>query len=302
MTMPTPTVPFPEAAVWEWTCIDTRTAPGLYAYRHIQASNFVDLPAVGGGDLDAEQCRESLRRFGSLHKPLAALALFLGVVALEDFVRDLAARLADTPECLKHFPHLADLRAKPRSRQPSEMFKRLDTDPAGVLDPEEINLRFKQSMAIEPIPVQEYWHLRDLALLRHTVAHHAAVIRKVDVPRFAYFIVVPGRLINPPPEFVRSELRYLYDMGRTIERSVQSAAFKKFIAAAGAGWSKQPPQSVIELIELFGYFGYIETTDVTVGRSEQGSELRRVHEAEAQRIRALLLQRCVADLKVAYGE
>lgn len=190
----------------------------------------------------------------------------------------------------------------PRKRQPAEMFRRLDTDPVRGLDPADINQLFEQSMAIKPVPAEEFWHLRDLVLLRHTVAHHAAVIREVDVPRFAHFKIMPGRMINPPPDFVRSELKYLYDMGRTIEMSVQGAVFKKVIATAGAGWSIQPSQEVIELIQLFAYFGYIESTNVTVGYSEPGSELRRMQDAEAEQIRASLLQRCIADLMDKFGD
>lgn len=301
MTMPTPVVPFPEAQVGEWNAIDTRTAVGLFAYRQTQAIGLLDFPDFGGGDFDSAQRRKALHIAISFHKPLTALALFLGVVALEDFVRDLAARLADTPSCLEHFPGLAKLRAQHVNRQPTQMFKRLDRDPFEVLDPEEINRRFTEAMAVAPVPVPEYWHLRDLTLLRYTVAHHAAVIRQVDMPRFAHFIVKPGRTINPPPEFVRSELMYLYKMGRTIEKAIQCATFKKLVAVAGAGWPKQPPQESIELVELFGYFGYIGSTTVAVGYSDPGSELRRRQEVEAQRIRASLLEKCVSDSTNEHG-
>jgi len=287
--------------VGEWTVINTRTAPGLFAYRHCQAMDLLHLPDFGGGDLDSAQREEALRSAVSFHKPLAALALFLGVVALEDFIRDLAARLADNPSCRTHFPGLASLRAQQVARPPAQMFKRLDTDPAGVIDPEEVNLRFAQALGVSPVPVQEYWHVRDLALLRHTVAHHAAVIRHIDVPRFAHFIVNPGRVINPPADFVRSELRYLYELGQTIEKSARSAVFRAVIDAAGPGWSKQPSQTVIELVELFGFFGYIESTTVPVGYSEPGSDLRRRQVAEGLRIRSLLLEKCVGDLATGHG-
>lgn len=301
MPLPTPSVPLPEAQMGEWSIFDTRTATGLFAYRQSQAIGLLELPDYGGGDLDAEQRKEALRNAVSFHKPLAALSLFLGVVALEDLVRDLAARLADTSSLVRHFPGLTKLRSQSVLRPADQAFKRLDTDPAGVLDPEEINLRFTQAMGIAPVPAHEYWHLRDLALLRHTVAHHAAVIRAVDVPRFAHFLVRPGRIINPPPDFVRSELMYVYGIGRTIEKATRSATFKEVIKEAGAGWSLNPPQAVIELIELFGFFGYIESTTVPVGYSEPGSELRRRQEAEAARIRTSLLQKCVAELAGEHG-
>lgn len=301
MALPAPTVALPEVPISEWSAIDTRTAPGLFAYRQSQAIGLLDMPDFGGGDLSAEQRREALRNAVAFQKPLAALTLFLGVVALEDFVRDLAARLADSTSCVAHFPELVNLRAQQISRQPAQMFRRLDTDPAGVLDPEEINARFTQAVGVAPIPTQEYWHLRDLALLRHTVAHHAGVIRQVDLPRFAHFIVSPGRLINPPHDFVRSELMYIYKTGRTIEKAVCRAVFAKVIAGAGAGWSKQPPPVVLELIEFFAFFGYIESTNVPVGYSAPGSELRRRQEVESQRIWSVLFAKCIADLAGEHG-
>jgi len=301
MSPPAPTVTLPEAQVTEVSAVNARTASGLFAYRQSQAIGLLDFPDFGGGDLDAEQRRAALRDAISFKRPLAALTLFLGVVALEDFIRDLAARLADTPSCVAHFPALMKLRAQRIDRQPAQMFKRLDTDPAGMLDPEEINLRFMQAMGIAPVPVQEHWHLRDLALLRHTIAHHAALIRQVDLPRFAHFIVTAGSVINPPADFVRAELLYVYQIGQKIEKAIRSAVFTKVIAAAGAGWSKQPPAAMLELIELFGFFGYIESTTVAVGYSEPGSDLKRRQEAEAQRVRASLLSKCIAELVGEHG-
>lgn len=301
MSLPTPAVQLPEASVYEWNAISTRSAPGLFAYRHSQAISLLELPDYGGGDLDAEQRREALRSAVSLHKPLAALSLFLGVVALEDLIRDLAARLAEVQNLVPFFPGLRDLRSQAMARPADQAFKRLDTDPVGVLDPEVINSRFTQAMGVTPIPISEYWHLRDLALLRHTVAHHAAVIRDVDAPRFAHFIVVPGRVINPPPDFVRSELMYLYGLGRTIERTIQSAVFGPVIQADGAGWSSHPSQTVIELLELFGFFGFLESTTVSVGYSEPDSELRLRQDAEAMRIKEVILQRCVKELVTIHG-
>ncbi len=301
MTLPTPTVVLPEVQISEWNAVDTRTAPGLFAYRQMQAKNLLEFPDFGGGDLDSVQRKEALRSAISFHKPLGALSLFLGVVALEDFVRDLAARLADLPDLARHFPALSKLRAERINRPSGQMFKRLDTDPAGTLDPEEVNLRFTQAMGVAPVPTQEYWHLRDLALLRHSIAHHAAVIRQVDLPRFAHFIVVPGRIINPPPEFIQSELIYLYGLGRTIEKAIRSASFAMVIAEAGVGWSERVPHAVVGLIEFFGFFGFIESTNVALGYSEPGSDLGRKQEVEARRIRSVLLQKCIADLVVEHG-
>ena len=299
--LPDPQVVLPEAPVSEWSAVDTRTSSGLFVYRHRQAARLLDLPDFGGGDLDSEQRREALVTAISFHKPLAALSLFLGVVALEDFVRDLVARMAEVPELLRWFPLLANFRSQPRARTPDQTFRRLDTDPAGVVDPEEINSVFQEALGVPPIPSREYWHLRDLALLRHTVAHHAAVIRHVDVPRFRYFQVQAGHVINPPAAFIKAELLYLYRLGREVEASVRDVVFRRAIADAGTGWSQRPDISVERLIEFFAYFGYIESTTVPVGYSEPDTALRQQQESETARIRAALLARCIEDLASKYG-
>lgn len=299
--LPDPQVPLPEAQVGEWSAIDTRTATGLFAYRSMQASGLLVLPDFGGGDLNAEQRREALVSAISFHKPLAALSLFLGVVALEDFVRDLVARMAENLELAQLFPQLAKLRSQPKARAPDQAFRRLDTDPAGVVDPEEINAVFQQALGVTPIAAQEYWHLRDLALLRHTVAHHAAVIRQVDLPRFRHFIVQPGRVINPPPDFIKAELLYLYQLGRKVEMAVRAVVFREAIAAVGGGWSKAPDPRIVQLINFFAFFGYLESTTVTVGYSEPGSQVRQSQERESERIQAVLLARCIAELVPLHG-
>jgi hypothetical protein len=267
----------------------------------MQAAGLLKLPDFGGGDLDAQQRREALLTAVSFHKPLAALSLFLGMVALEDFVRDFVARMADDPELLSWFPQLADFRSQAKPRTSDQAFRRLDTDPAGVVDPEQINSVFQRVLGVSPIPVHDYWHLRDLALLRHTVAHHAAVIRQVDVPRFRYFRVQPGRIINPPAAFIYAELQYLYRLGRSVEAAVRDVVFRRAVSDAGSGWSQAPDARVVRLIEFFAYFGYIEATNVPVGYSESGTPLRQQQELEAARIRTSLISKCIDDLVSTHG-
>lgn len=268
----------------------------------MQAVNLLRLPDLGEGELNAEQRREALNNFVSLHKPLSALSLFLGVVALEDFIRDLVSRMAENTELETWFPNLGVLRNQPQKQPETKKHLQLDTDPAGnKIRPEQINKMFQDALGISPIPDSEYSHLRDLALLRHTVAHHAAVIRHLDVPRFQYFIVQPGRIINPPLDFVTAELHYLYLTGRNLEKAVMDAVFGRAISYLGSGWSREPSRLIIQLIEFFAYFGYLESTTVAVGYSEPESELRKSQEIEAARIRNVLLERCLQDLIEKFG-
>jgi hypothetical protein len=295
--MSPPTVPFPDASVGEWSAIRTNSAPGLFAYRHMQAIGLLEFPDFGGGDMTADQRRNALRDAVNFQKPLAAVAIFLGVVALEDFVRDFGARMADNTQISYHFPALAELRSKPIVRPAGQAFKRLDTDPTGVIDPQSINEIFRKALNVEPISTTEYSRLRDLALIRHTVAHHAAVIRQVDVPRFQYYIVRPGQAINPPAGFVRDTLSYLYKTGRAIEDSVRVQVFSIVLPTLGPGWWNTRPTKLLQLIEFFDFFGFIETAIGPVGYAEPGTPQSERMKADATHIKEKLVVRCIQELR-----
>ena len=144
-------------------------------------------------------------------------------MALEDFLRDLGGRMASNSFLLRHFPTLQQLRPVPKVRSPSQTFKQLEIEAIASFEPERINDVLRTAIGIAPIPVADYPRLRDLALIRHTVAHHAAVVRPVDLPRFQYYIVRPGQVINPPPDFVQETLRYVSGVGLDVDRLIRQA-------------------------------------------------------------------------------
>lgn len=298
--MSPPLFPFPDAAVSEWSAIRTNSATGLFAYRHMQAIGLLEFPDFGGGDMTAEQRRDALKNAVNFQKPLAALTIFLGVVALEDFVRDFGARIADNADISSYFPALSSLRAKPIVRPTDQAFKRLDTDPTGVIDPQSINDIFRESLGIEPIPTTEYPRLRDLAIIRHTVAHHAAIIRPVDVPRFQYYIVRPKQAINPPADFVLDILSYLYKTGRAIEDAVRTRVFSVILPSLGSEWWNSRPTKLIQLIEFFDYFGFIEPAVGPVGYAEPGTHQYLRMQEDAARIKEKLIVRCIQELRNQY--
>lgn len=295
--MARPKVPFPEPIAGEWVGFRTDSASGLFAYRQMQALNLLEIPDFGGGDMTADQRRDALRTAVNHRKPLAAMAIFLGVVALEDFVRDFGARMAEDVYITEHFPGFAELRAKAIPRTADQAFRRLDTDPTGVVEPQAINDLFKKALGVEPIPSIEYPRLRDLALVRHTVAHHAAVIRAVDVPRFQYYILRPKQAINPPSDFVRETLTYLYKIGRTIENTVRDRVFSVALPSLGPDWWSNRPCKLMHLIEFFDYFGFIETAIGPVGYAEPGTQQHDHMKEEAERIKEKLIVRCIQELR-----
>jgi hypothetical protein len=294
--MHTPTVPLPCEPISELTAFDINKPKGLFAYRYLQANSLLELPDFGGGDMTAEQRRDALNNAVKFQKPLAAVSIFLDVVALEDFIRDFGAKLAESSIINPHFPNLLYLKGKLLNQPQKKKFKRPDTDPAGKIDPEDINEIFENALGIKPIPLSEFARLRDLAIIRHTVAHHAAVIRSIDIPRFQYYIVQP-QLINPPIDFVKEALNYLYKIGRIVEDAIVNRIFTVLLPTYGQDWWQTRPKDLLKLIEFFSYFGFLETTICSVGYTEPGSPEHKQMKKEAAKIKRKLITRSIKELR-----
>jgi hypothetical protein len=185
----------------------------------------------------------------------------------------------------------------PVKQKPSRPFARLDRDPVTLLDPKTLNNLYQRCFGVGPIPSSEHSYLRDLALLRHTVAHHGAVIRKVDVSRFQHFIVEPGHIINPPMTFVRDVSAHLYRIGRTFEELVKARIFSVVIPTLGAAWWEKRPYPLVELIELFNYFGKLVTSNGSVGTPPAGTEMEKRMREEDLRVGEELIRLCVDELR-----
>ena len=292
----TPSVPLPEEPVSEWNAFRPFTSPGMFVYRHMQVQKLLQFPDFAGGDLTAEQRREALERAIAFRKPLAAVAIFLCVVALEDFIRDLGARIADNQLLQTAFPEVTRLRMRPLKQKAHRPFARLDEDPVSLVEPQEVNKLFNRALGVEPIAAQDFSRFRDLALIRHTVAHHAAIIRQIDVPRFQYYIVRAGSLINPPVSFVRETSTYLYQLGRSFELSLQNRIFAVVVPKLAAGWRVNQPPELVDLIELFNYFGKFVEARGPVGSAPPGTEEERRMQQEGARVKQELIRLCIEEL------
>jgi hypothetical protein len=294
----TPKVPFPQAPIGEWSAWRTNTASGLFGYRQMQAADLLDLPDFGDGDMSSEQRKEALRQYVVLKRPLTALTIFLGVVALEDFVRDIGARLADCLENQPIFPRASELR--PISLIRKHQFARSDKDAFPTFEPSKVNEVFQWALGVEPIPTAEFPKLRDLSIIRHTVAHHAARVRAIDLDRFQYYAVVPDQVLNPPPEFAKEVTDYLYKIGREVEEGLKQHVFQSLLPTLPTGWNTSRPSILIRLIEEFNYFGHLLIAKGPVGYfspedADYESRLQESKDAKEE-----LIRRCVADLTKAF--
>jgi hypothetical protein len=259
----------------------------------MQASGLLQFPDLGGGDMNAEQRRDALTQFVGLQRPLAAVVLFLGVVALEDFIRDISARLGDVPGLDHHFPKIGLLR--PSLKKNPKPHARLDEDPAPLSDWPKVNSLYQQAVGIEPIAISDIPKLHDLAIIRHTVAHHAALVRPIDVSRFQHWELHANTVINPPVDFVRQVSMFLYRTGRSFEECLSDRLFSEILSAQPPNWHERPSDLVLALIETFNWFGKILTDDEDVlllGTMENENKLVERNTLNRQR----LTQLCIEDL------
>lgn len=294
-------IPLPEVAIGEVSVFRPNTAPGLFAYRHFQADNLLHFPDFGDGDMPREQRRAALTNAVEHHQPLSAVVIFLNMVALEDFLRDLGARLAEIPGFSDFFPNASKLVA-PRISKPSKPYARLDKEPiSSYLDFEKLNRLFDNCLGTRPIDPSFFARLYDLALLRHTIAHHGSIIRKIDVLRFRYFEVRAGHLINPPLEFVKETCHFVYQVGRNFELQLQARVFSKITSVLPPTWQVQPPQILIDLIEVFSYFGKIPQDNEPFPMFNDTAELEKRFREKGERYRQRLIGLCLDDLRTKYG-
>ncbi len=295
-------VPLPEVPIGEWTVLRPHTAPGLFAYRHVQADGLLQLPDYADDDMSREQRRAALDKAVEFKRPLTALVIFLNVVALEDFLRDLGARLADVRGFTTFFPNAAGLATRPRTSRPGKPYARLDQEPiSSFLDFEALNQLYETCLGVRPVDPAHFPRLYDLALLRHTVAHHGAIIRAIDVPRFQYYEVQEKRLINPPVEFVKETCRFVYSVGREFETKIQDHVFPEIISRLNPSWQERPPQILVDLIEVFSYLGKLLEDNEPVPMIADPVEMEKHIREKGERFRQELIRLCLADLKNAYG-
>jgi hypothetical protein len=247
-------IPFPNASIGEWTPLRPYTASGLFVYRQSQALDLLKFPDFSGGDMTKEQISEALKRSVYFQRPITALSIFLSVVSLEDFIRELGRRISQIDNLDNYFKeiHTLDIIPLKKVKKPSS---RLFRDPFSILDFEELNKKYYQAIGINPIPSNEIPRLEDLALVRHTVAHHGSVIRDIDIPRFQYYQMIANVILNPTIEFVNETCTYLYKTGYHFEITIQEKIIKEVIPHLEKNWDTIHPKILVDLIEVFNFFG-----------------------------------------------
>ena len=147
------------------------------------------------------------------------------------------------------------------------------------------------------ISTTEFDKLRDLALIRHTVAHHAAVVRAVDVPRFLHYKMVPGAGINPPPEFVQSTAAYLWRISRGIQIRVRNRLLDLLRPTLPPNWREAPPTDLVTFVTFFEHFGFIETLNGPGGELPDDEPGRSRAIEERRRVKEVVDARCMQEIE-----
>ena len=224
------------------------TSPlGLFGYRISQAIQLLEWPEFNGLEAVSQEERKRIKDdFLQLRHPITALALFLGVVALEDFGRDLLQQLRGDDFVVNNFREFQNLTPKDIEHE----FKHLCS--------KNWNRNFSRVFGFKPILAQEFSHIRDLVTLRNAIAHYGSLTPEKYRNRFKYWDVKIGHPINPPASFVRAELDYIFHRGQKIHEETRRVVFQKIIEKIGCGWSKDRNSDILRLIALFGFFGYEE--------------------------------------------
>jgi hypothetical protein len=288
---------FPDAGVSVWTGWSRAGPIGSLLYRIDQCNSLLHFPDIGDSDFSAAERRAALDRQVVCHKPLTALALFLGVVALEDYLRDFGARLSVSADFLALAPTLKCLAQRRVSKPARRVFERLDRDAFNPVDPEAVNAAFEEAIGRSVISPNEYARLRDFALIRHTVAHHASIVRPIDVSRFQYYEMRPGASLNPPPEFVKDCTLYLWQVARSVEIRVRNRLLELLRPDLPENWRRSPPANVLRFIAFFEYFGHIETARRAVSRLPDDEPSRTLVLEERERIQSALVESSLQEIE-----
>lgn len=231
--------------------LDQYSPKEMYQYRLRKSLFGLQLPDVGGGDLNEVQRKEWLKEILVYTTQTPALTVFQGVVALEDYIRELSNGLGqiENLDAVEGFTEIKTLPVKQKVsvNYPSES----PEENTPMLNPFEVNKRFKKVLCIEPLSKDD--RLKDLITLRHIIAHNASNIRQVDLGRFQYYDVEANHIFTPTEEFVRDTLGYLSKVVNNFHQAVLDRVLEllknKFIEKKDFSSSVH----VEKIVSLFGY-------------------------------------------------
>jgi uncharacterized radical SAM superfamily protein len=85
------------------------------------------------------------------------------------------------------------------------------------------------------------------------------------------------------------------------EESVKARIFSVVIPTLGPSWWEQPPPTLLDLIEVFNYFGKLVTSNSPVGTAPPGTQMEKQMREEGVRVREELIRLCIDELRGTYA-
>ncbi len=284
-----PKIPFPYAT--ETNSPQRITASAIFFARSIQAIQFIQIEE----SIDPTgRTPEDIRTLQELHiliqEPRLALGIFLSVVNLEDFIRQICIELSDYLPLQSYFQNLKDLVVPLKKYEINNPTKRLDGDPFILLDFKKLNTQINNIFWISVIDTNEENKLNDLALIRHIIAHKGSTVRSIDLRRFQYYDMKPDVVINPPIEFVQEIQEYLREIWLGIHRTIRDKIFETITNKLNFIDFEKKPKILVDIIKIFNYFDLISTLDIQLEDEIENIKLHEKH----------LIDRCLTELQLKY--
>lgn len=295
-----PKVIFPSVPLWESTIFRFNNPTGMFWYKSNQARMLMSPPDFCWGDLISDEIwrRKALNDSIILFKPLTAVILFLQIVALEDYIRNINESLPKIKWFDTYFPNIGKLKAQLKT--PKSVWGPKDIDTIKPLHFEELNKVYSEVFGRWPIYSDEYAKLYDLALIRHTVAHHGSIIRPIDVSRFQYYQVFDNQHINPPVEFLTETIKYLQDVQNQFSNMLESTIFSTILVKIWKNNFLKYPKILKDLIKVFDYFWYIPDIQLPIidfSKPFTEKELEKQRKINIKIYETLLLENAFKELE-----
>lgn len=237
---------------------DRNSPVGMFTYRLYSARLFLDPYNKKNCGIDSEI--ESLNAEVALNRPKSALALFLIIIAFEDYIRDFLDGLGKIPSINQYY-NPNELLLKPKT----QVFGFGVKDQINKFDSEMINKKFNTLFGFDVVTNDELKKLDDLITIRHIVAHFGSYVDDFNQKRFSYFSIDANQILNPTLDQTFELFNYFWILVKKIESGTRDHIFSKIKYNHPGEWRSQEITGY--LIRHFSFFQKIISDDT--GRTRE---------------------------------
>lgn len=229
---------------------DIRAPIGMFTYRLLNARSFID----PRNEKHNASKKEHLDAEIALNKPKSSLALFLIIVAFEDYIRDFLDGFSRISGINNYYFNASGLRLRPK-KNPSKGMS--DSFHLSAVD---INKKLKTYFNFEVTSsTDECNKLDDLIVIRHIVAHFGSFVDSFNQTRFKYYDIGTDQILNPTLDQVHEIFDFFWALVAKIEDGVRDDIFIKIKTRHPDDWKNQ--EITAELLKHFSMFRKLISED-----------------------------------------